>query len=155
MDPCFISLAIVPHFPHSWRRMTGQRKGFAMRILLAAVFGTVLGAATASSAMAEPKSVLKVDSATATIVNAHLVVTANGAVATGGWSNPRLHIHKTEGNFEIVQFQATPPVADAIVIQALVPVSATAIFPLPGGTITHVKIISETNAVTAPIAQGH
>ena len=82
-----------------------------MRNLVAALFAASLVAATATPAAAEPKPVFKVDKVTAAIVNAHLVITANGAVRTGGWSVPRLHMvnfHKPEGDTEIVQFLDNP-----------------------------------------------
>ena len=127
-----------------------------MRNLVAALFAASLVAATATPAAAEPKPVFKVDKVTAAIVNAHLVITASGAVRTGGWSVPRLHMvnfHKPEGDTEIVQFLATPPLADAIVIQALVPIATTATFPLPPTVVTKVKVVTETNSVTAPITR--
>ena len=114
-----------------------------------------LVAATATSAAAAPKPVSKVDSVSARVVDNHLVITASGAVATGGWTNPRLHMtnfHKPEGDTEIVQFLATPPVSEAVVIQALVPISTTATFPLPPYAVTQVKVVAETNSVMAPIA---
>ena len=129
-----------------------------MRNLVAALSVAVLVAATATPAVAEPKPVFKVDKVTATIVNAHLVVTASGAVRTGGWTAPRLHMvnfHKPEGDTEIVQFLAAPPLADAIVIQALVPIATTATFPMPPAEVTQVKVVTETNSVTAPIAPLH
>ncbi|HEV2649897.1 MAG TPA: hypothetical protein VGU69_01455 [Rhizomicrobium sp.] len=129
-----------------------------MRNLVTALFAALLAAATATPATAEPKPVLKVDKVTAVIVNAHLVVTASGAVRTGGWTVPRLHMvnfHKPDGDTEIVQFLATPPLADAIVIQALVPIATTATFPLPPSTVTQVKVVSESNSVVAPITPSH
>jgi hypothetical protein len=120
-------------------------------LLAAAFFG--LAAATATAAQAEPKLIYKVDRATAAIVRGRLVVDASGAVNSGGWTAPRLHLlpHKPEDNTETVEFQAQPPLADAVVIQALLPVSTTAVFPLPHYGVTQVKVVSETNAVMAPL----
>lgn len=125
-----------------------------MRNLVAVIFAAGLVAATEAPAAAEPRPVFKVDKVTATIVNARLVITASGAVTTGGWADARLHMvnfHKPDGDTEIVQFLASPPLADAIVIQALVPVATTATFPLPPTAVTRVKVVSASNSVTTAI----
>jgi hypothetical protein len=66
-----------------------------------------------------------------------------------------VNFHKPDGDTEVVQFLAAPPLADAIVIQALVPIATTATFPMPPAAVTHVKVVTETNSVTAPIAPLH
>ncbi|MEJ0025414.1 MAG: hypothetical protein WDN01_05240 [Rhizomicrobium sp.] len=122
------------------------------RLFAAAIFA--LGAATATAADAAPTLVFKVDKVTAAIVRNHLVVSATGAVRTGGWRQPRLHMrefHIPESDTEIIEFLASPPAAGAVVIQALLPVTATAVFPLPRYATVQVKVVSETNSITAPI----
>ena len=121
-------------------------------IIAAAVFA--LGAATATRTDAAPQSVYRVDTIAAKVLNNHLVVTASGAVASGGWSHPRLHLettHVPESPEETIEFQATPPPPGSVVIQALLPITTTAVFPLPHYGTVRVKVTSQTNAVTAVI----
>jgi hypothetical protein len=119
--------------------------------MASAVFA--LAAATATVASAAPQLIYRVDSVTAKIVKNQLVVTASGAVSSGGWTRPRLHLtpHVPEAPDEVIEFQASPPLGNAVVIQALLPVSATAVFPLPHYGAIRVKVTAQTNAVTAPI----
>jgi hypothetical protein len=128
-------------------------KGDTLRRSLFAPAIFALAAATATAVQAEPKLIYKVDKVTAAIIKGRLVVNASGAVNSGGWTAPRLHLlpHKPEDNTETLEFQAQPPFADAVVIQALLPISTTAVFPLPHYGVTQVKVVSETNAVVAPL----
>src|SRR5450432_3663939 len=121
-------------------------------VVAAAIFA--LAAATAGMAAAAPKLVYKIDRVTAAIVRNHLVVSVNGAVSSGGWTLPRLHLnlaHTPPPDTETIEFQASPPLADAVVIQALLPIATTATFPLPRTVVTQVTVVSESNSVTAPI----
>jgi hypothetical protein len=128
-------------------------KGCILRRSLFAPAILALVAATATAAQAEPRLIAKVDKVTAAIIKGRLVVNASGAVNSGGWTLPRLHLlpHKAEDNTETIEFQATPPLADAVVIQALLPITTTAVFGLPRTGVTQVKVVSETNAVMAPL----
>jgi hypothetical protein len=124
------------------------------RTILAAAF-LALAAATAPADAAAPVLVYKVDRVTAAIVRNHLVVTAMGAVNSGGWTMPRLHLKEfriPESDSELIEFLATPPMPGSVVIQALLPVSTTAVFPLPHYAVTQVKVVSQTNSITVPIA---
>ena len=127
-------------------------KGDTLRRSLFAPAIFALVAATATAAQAEPKLILKIDKVTAAIIKGRLVVNAAGAVNSGGWTAPRLHLlaHKPEDNTETIEFQAQPPLADAVVIQALLPIQTTAVFPLPHTGVTQIKVVSETNAIVAP-----
>ena len=125
-----------------------------LRALIIAAVLSALTAATATSAAAAQKLIYKVDQVTATTVGNRLVVTATGAVNSGGWTSPRLHlkeIHMPESDTEVIEFLATPPRADAVVVQALLPVSVTAKLSLPRYATVQVKVVAETNSVTAPI----
>jgi len=125
-----------------------------MRQAIAAFAIFALAAATATAAAAAPKPVFRVDHVTAKIVNHRLVVQASGAVSTGGWTRPRLHlevVRVAESPEEVIAFQASPPPGDAVVIQELLPVETTAVFPLPRYGAVRVKVTSQTNSVTAPI----
>jgi hypothetical protein len=128
-------------------------KGDTLRrsILAPAIFALV--AVTATAAQADPKLILKVDKATAAIIRGRLVVNASGAVTSGGWTAPRLHLlpHKPEDNTETIEFQAQPPLDQAVVIQALLPITTTAVFSLPHYGVTQIKVMAETNAVMAPL----
>ncbi len=61
------------------------------RIVLASLI-FALAAATATAAEAAPALVFKVDKVTAAIIHGRLVVSATGAVKSGGWTQPRLHL---------------------------------------------------------------
>jgi hypothetical protein len=148
-------IAIAPHFPLSWPFGTGQQKGKSMRQTVLAGVIFALAAATATAATAAPQFVFKVDKVTAAIVHNHLVVSATGAVKSGGWTLPRLHLKEfriPESDTEVVEFLATPPPTGAVVIQALLPVTTTAVFPLPRYATVQVKVVAESNSVSAPIA---
>lgn len=125
-----------------------------MRHLIVAALWSALAAATATGAAAAPELIYKVDHVTATTVGRHMVVSATGAVRSGGWTSPRLHlkeIHIPESDTEVIEFLATPPAPDKVVIQALLPVSVTAKMRLPRYGSVQIKVVAETNSVTAPI----
>ena len=125
-----------------------------MRLTAIAIAFFALVAATATPTSAVPKLIYRVDSVTAKTVKNHLVVTAKGAVTSGGWTRPRLHlspVHIPESAVETIQFLASPPLDNAVVIQALLPISATAVFPLPHYATVKVTVVTETNSITAPI----
>jgi hypothetical protein len=125
-----------------------------MRRLIVAFAAFVLAAATATASVAAPQLVYKVDRVTAAIVRGHLIVTAEGAVNSGGWTLPRLHynpFHVPESASEVLEFQANPPLDNAVVIQALVPIVMTSVFPLPHYGVTQVTVVSATNNITVPI----
>ncbi|MGN6148931.1 MAG: hypothetical protein ACTHPD_10365, partial [Rhizomicrobium sp.] len=82
-------------------------------------------------------------------------IIAAGAVSTGGWNKARLRLkpgHKPEGDTLEYELIATPPAPDAIVIQALIPVSATLVTKLPPYGVTQIKVDAETNSATADVA---
>ena len=125
-----------------------------MRRLIHAIAISALAAATATVAHSAPTLIYKVDRVSAAIVRNHLVVSASGAVNSGGWTLPRLHmkdVHIPESNTEVIEFLATPPVSDSAVIQALLPIQTTATFPLPRYGAVQVTVVAQTNSVTAPI----
>ena len=120
----------------------------------------VLTASTPALAGTAQRNTLiyKVDSATAQVTGRKLTITAQGAVSTGGWENPQLRVkpqRTPEADTLVVEFVATPPPQDAAVIQALLPVSATVTVGLPRYATTKVKVVAETNNVTADIAVTH
>ena len=69
---------------------------------------------------------LRVDSLIATQKDGVILVQAKGAVQTGGWTKPHLHVMHGDGHTVTVEFLAAPPPPGMTVIDALVPVTATA-----------------------------
>ncbi len=96
--------------------------------------------------------VYRVDRATAVIEGGYLIVTAKGAVRTGGWEKPRLVVRKVPHSGDIeVAFMASPPQDSAAVVQSLLPVSVSLKTRLPKSGVAAVRVVSETNTVTAEI----
>ena len=105
-------------------------------------------------AAASPKLVFRIDHATATISHRHLVITARGAVRSGGWVKPTLRVLEAsapEAKTIEVNFVARPPQRSAAVVQAIVPVSAKIMTGLPRYGAVEVRIVSESNSLTVPI----
>ena len=109
--------------------------------------------AGSADATTPPKLVFRVDYATATISHRHLVITARGAVRSGGWVRPTLRIETSgpEAKTIEVDLVARPPRHGAAVVQSILPVSAKLEAGLPRYGAVEVKIVSETNSVTVPI----
>jgi len=118
------------------------------------IVAAALAAATATASAAAPKLIQRVDTVSVSIDHNQLVVTANGAVNSGGWTSPHLQ-HKpsptAESNTDEFEFVATPPPSDAAVVQALIPVAVSGRFALPHYGAVQVKILAESNSVTAPL----
>jgi hypothetical protein len=107
-------------------------------------------------AMADTALIYRVDSASATIVRHHLVISANGAVSSGGWSKPELVIRQPsvpEAKRIEIKFVARPPASRDAVVQALLPISVRKVTSLPRYGIKEVKITAATNSVTVPITR--
>lgn len=125
-----------------------------VRHVLVVAMTLVLAAATATAAPATAKHIYKVDAVTVKVAGNTLLVTATGAVNSGGWTSPQLRLrepHVPESHTAVIDFLAKPPSPSEVVIQAVVPVSATATLPLqPYGTV-QVQVVAETNSVTALI----
>ena len=122
-----------------------MRAGAVWFLLL--VFAFAPGAAAQSL-------VYRIDRVIAVVQGDRLVVTAKGAVRSGGWGHARLVVRKappgTTQELRIA-FLATPPVDKAAVAQAVVPVGATMKIRKPANGVTSVTVVSETNAVTVKI----
>lgn len=98
--------------------------------------------------------VYRVDHATAVFDKRHLVITANGAVRSGGWDNARLLVLEPslpEAKTLKVQFVARPPGPDEVVVQALLPIAARKVARLPGYGTVEIRIVAETNSIVVPI----
>jgi hypothetical protein len=124
-----------------------------MRSFIAVFVLSLLAASPADAAASKAQLIYKVDHASVSIEGRKMIVNASGAVNTGGWENPKLHVKEVripESDTLVIEFVATPPPKDAVVIQALLPVTATLTAALaPYGT-TQIKIIAESNSVTVP-----
>ncbi len=104
----------------------------------------------ASPALAADKRVYKIDSLIATQKKGRITVQVSGAVQSGGWKNPRLHvIPRDNGRTLTVEFVGTPPPPGMVVIEALLPVTVSAEFKAAG--ITAVKVVADANEMTTQI----
>jgi hypothetical protein len=126
-----------------------------MRVV--APFLAVLAAVFLSQrAMAHTALIYRIDSASAVIVRNHLVISANGAVDSGGWSKPDLLLQKpsaSEAKNLKTKFVAKPPASREVVVQALLPIHVHKITPLPRyGTIA-VEVTAATNSVMVQITR--
>jgi len=121
-----------------------------MRVSAAMLFVPL--ALTASAAAAQTL-VMRVDQATAIITGSNLIVSAKGAVRSGGWEHPRLILRQSKhalGDIEM-DFIATPPQDAAVVAQSIVPVNVSLKTRLPKSGIAAVRINAQSNSVTAQI----
>ena len=95
--------------------------------------------------------VYRVDHATAVIQDGLVAVQAKGAVRSGGWERPRLIVRKTAPGEIRLEFVATPPRNKAAVVQTILPINGKLNIRLSSGSVATIKIVSETNSVTARI----
>ena len=124
----------------------------AFAILIAGGFLASANVGFAAAASAKP--IYKVDSVAASVHDNKLTIIAAGAVSTGGWSKARLRLkpgRKAESDTLEYEFVATPPAPDAMVVQVLIPVSATLVTKLPPYGVTQVKVDAETNNTAAEV----
>jgi hypothetical protein len=106
-----------------------------------------------ASAAAHSHLIYRVDKVSAIIEGTKLVIEANGAVASGGWTHTRLRAKPAAPEAHVLQldFIADPPPPKKIVIQSLLPAKAELRRNLPHyGTIA-VSVVSQTNEITAQI----
>jgi hypothetical protein len=101
-----------------------------------------------SPAMAGEKRVLRIDSLTASQKGGMIEVQAKGAVASGGWSKPRLHSLHQDGRVLTIEFLAMAPPTEMTVIDALVPVTVIAHFKGRAGSV---HLLADQNEVTSEV----
>jgi len=119
-----------------------------MRVSAAFVFFLFAVMASASA----QTLVYRVDQATAVIDGGSLVVTAKGAVRSGGWDRAKLIVRKSdEPDVLHVDFVATPPEDKSAVVQSILPISGKLRMRMPSSDVATIKVVSETNSVTARI----
>ena len=124
-----------------------------MRTLALAATAAIL---LSQQAIAAPKLIYRVDSASAVIVGKHLVITANGAVEIGGWSKPELLIQKlsvSEAKTLKTKFVAKPPASPESVVQGLLPIHVRKVAPLPRYGAIEVEITTATNSLMVQITR--
>jgi hypothetical protein len=100
--------------------------------------------------------VYRIDNASAVVVDRRLVISANGAVRSGGWDRPRLLVLEPsapEARVLDVQFVARPPAPSEVVVQQTLPIAARKVARLPGYGTVKIRIIGETNSLTVPITR--
>jgi hypothetical protein len=115
-------------------------------------FACVAIVLTAQGALAASKLIYRIDSATAYVEHGKLVVTASGAVKSGGWTRPVLRLHAPlEADTLVLDFSATPPRSKRVVVQAILPITVTLKAAPPHDGTVQVKLVSETNSVIVPI----
>ena len=104
----------------------------------------------------DAKLIYRIDSATAKIEKHRLVISAQGAVNSGGWNNPHLRLEQIvvpETKTLQVIFVAIPPTRQKAVVQALLPVSASKVTKLPHYGAKEIRIVGETNSIVVPITR--
>ena len=111
------------------------------------LFLAAITLATAPTSAAE-KRVFRIDGLIATQKKGVIVLEAKGAVPTGGWTKPRLHVMHADGKTLTVEFLATPPPPGMTVIDAVVPVTATIEIK---GKATSVHVLADENEMTSQV----
>ena len=102
----------------------------------------------ATPASATEKRVFRIDSLIATQKNGTIELQAKGAVPTGGWTKPRLHVVHGDGHTLTVEFLATAPPPGMTVIDVLVPVTASTEIK---GRATSVHVMADENEMTSQV----
>lgn len=103
--------------------------------------------ATAPVSAAE-KRVFRIDSLIATQKDGIILLQAKGAVPTGGWTKPRLHVIHGDGHTLTVEFLATQPPPGMTVIDAVVPVAASVEVKAKA---TSVHVLADENEMTSQV----
>ncbi len=107
--------------------------------------------AMAPAARASERPVWRLDSVIATALKGGgIQVQVKGAVKSGGWTQVRLRQVKSSNDTVVLELVATPPAANAVVIQALLPVSAQ-VTVKAGSGVTSVRVEADANDITAQV----
>jgi len=101
-----------------------------------------------SPALAAEKRVLRIDGLIVSQKHGVILLQAKGAVQSGGWTKPRLHVMRANGRTMTVEFLASPPPPTMTVIDALVPVSAEA---KVRGRAASVRVLADQNEITSQV----
>jgi len=111
------------------------------------LFLAAITLATAPTSAAE-KRVFRIDSLIATQKNGVIQLQAQGAVPSGGWTKPRLHVVHGDGHTLTVEFVATAPPPGMTVIDGLVPVTASL---ETKGHAASVHVLADENEMTSQV----
>ncbi len=113
------------------------------------MFRTLLALLLISApAFAADKKVWRIDSLIATQKNGVITVEAKGAVQSGGWKNARLKLVHSDAHGATFEFVAAAPAPGMTVIDAVVPVAATAQVK---GRVASVRAAAEANEMTSQV----
>ena len=99
-------------------------------------------------ALAGEKRIFRIDSLIATQKDGVIQLQAKGAVQTGGWTKPRLHVVHGDGHTLTVEFVATAPPPGMTVIDGLVPVTASL---ETKGRAASVHVLADENEMTSQV----
>ena len=116
-------------------------------LLIAALIAPLVAA---YPALAADKRVLRIDSLTASQKDGAILVQARGAVSSGGWTKPHLHLVHGDGHSIVLEFLAAPPPAGMTVIDGLVPVTATLSVK---GRATSIHVQADENEITSQVVK--
>ncbi len=115
------------------------------------IFALLIAALLAASpALAADKRVLRIDSLTATQKDGAILVQAKGAVPSGGWTRPHLHLVHGDAHSVVLEFLATPPPSGMTVVDGLVPVTATLSVK---GRATSIHVQADENEITSQVVK--
>ena len=104
----------------------------------------------AAPALAADKRVLRIDSLTASQKDGAILVQVKGAVPSGGWTKPHLHLLHGDGHTVALEFLAAPPPPGMTVIDGLVPVTSSISLK---GRATSVHVQAEENEITSQVVR--
>ena len=99
-------------------------------------------------ACAAEKRVFRIDSLIATQKNGTILLQAKGAVPSGGWTKPRLHLVHADGHALTVEFLASMPPPGMTVIDVVVPIAAVTEIK---GHATSVHVLADENEMTSQV----
>ena len=122
-------------------------------LVLAAGVALALSVASVHASAKHLHEIYRVDRVSASIVGNRLVIEASGAVSSGGWGGPRLHVKPSPSEAHVLEidFVADPPSPKRVVIEEVLPVSAILRLPLPKYGTFAVSVTSQTNTITTEI----
>jgi hypothetical protein len=151
--------APIKFAPHSSAKRVSKladTEAQAMRARSAILFLVAAISLAAPAIAGDAKLIYRIDSATAKIEKHYLVISAQGAVKSGGWNSPRLRLKEItlpETTTLQMIFVAIPPARKESVVQALLPVTASKIAHLPHYGAKQITIVAEKNSITVPITR--
>jgi hypothetical protein len=125
---------------------------YLMRCLVLLLALALSTPAVAADKGGSDKLVSKIDSIIATLHQQSILIEVRGAVPSGGWKTAKLKLVRSpaDPHTVVLDFVATPPPANAAVIQGLLPVSANTVVRMRKGVVT-VRAVATANEITTQI----